>query len=323
MTLGVEIVALLRRVAPRARIVMTLHDYYPICANDGQMVTTDGALCHTASPDRCRGCFADRALSDFRMRHLHLGSALRQVDHFISPSHFLRERFLGGPFPSWGISADRITTLRNGTGEVPVAPHRFSADGRRDHFGFFGHINRFKGATVALDASARLTRAGVSHTLTLHGSTAYQTPAVQEAFAAGLAAAPDARHAGPYSRADLVRRMSAVDWVVVPSIWWENAPLVIAEAHRQRRPVICGDVGGMAEMVRDGVDGLHAAIGDAGAFAQVMRRAIEQPEIWENLVAGITPPITISESAEAHLSLYSEMTTAPQALERVLRGFCA
>ena len=42
---------LIRRVVPEARIVYTLHDYYPICANDGQMVTTDGhKLCTGASP---------------------------------------------------------------------------------------------------------------------------------------------------------------------------------------------------------------------------------------------------------------------------------
>jgi glycosyltransferase involved in cell wall biosynthesis len=323
MTLGVEILALIRRLVPRARIVMTLHDYYAICPHDGQMMTAAGALCHTASPDACRGCFPDRSLSDFRLRDLHMGAALRQVDRFIAPGDFLRERFLAGPFAAWGIGPERILTLRNGTADFAVAPHRVSPDGKRDRFGFFGHINRFKGATVVLDASARLSRAGVGHSLSLHGGTAFQTPAVIDAFNAALAAAPDARHAGPYARADLVRRMAGVDWVLVPSVWWENAPLVIAEAQRQRRPVICSDVGGMAEMVRDGVDGLHAAIGDGAAFAQAMRAGIEQPALWDQLVAGIERPTSMTESAEAHLALYTELLSAPQDLARVLRGLAA
>jgi glycosyltransferase involved in cell wall biosynthesis len=262
-------------------------------------------------------------LSDFRLRDLHLGAALRQVDQFIAPSHFLRERFLSGPFPNWGIAAERIVVLRNGIPDLAPAPHRVSLDGRRDRFGFFGHINRFKGATVALDASARLSRAGVAHTLTLHGGTAFQTPDVVNAFSAALAAAPDARNAGPYARVDLVRRMAGVDWVLVPSVWWENAPLVIAEAQRQRRPVICSDVGGMAELVHDGVDGLHAALGDGAAFAQAMRAGIEQTGLWERLVAGTVPPITIAESADAHLALYADLLNAPQDLARVLRGLAA
>ncbi len=51
--------------------------------------------------------------------------------------------------------------------------------------------------------------------------------------------------------------MAGVDWVVVPSIWWENSPLVIQEAFAHGRPVICSDIGGMAEKVTDGVNGLH------------------------------------------------------------------
>ena len=46
LQLGVEILPLIRRVLPQARIVLTLHDYYAICANDGQMCTTEGLLLH-------------------------------------------------------------------------------------------------------------------------------------------------------------------------------------------------------------------------------------------------------------------------------------
>jgi len=307
LTLGMEVVGLARRVVPRARIVMTLHDYYGICANDGQMMTTEGGLCHAASPDACRRCFPDKALADFRLRELHVGEAMRQVHHFVAPSHFLRGRFVAGPFKEWGIPAERISAVANGVSPGEPVPHRESTDGRRDRFGFFGHINRFKGAPIVLDASARLSRERVAHSLSLHGGTAHQLPAVLEAFAKALAAAPDARHAGPYARADLGRLMGAVDWVVVPSIWWENAPLVIQEAFHHRRPVICADVGGMAEMVRDGLDGMHAALGDGAAFAQAMRRGIEQPGLWQRLVDGIAPPPTIAAAADAHLALYEAL----------------
>jgi glycosyltransferase involved in cell wall biosynthesis len=232
---------------------------------------------------------------------------LRQVDRFIAPSRFLRDRFVAGPFAGWGIPARRIAVVRNGVSPGPAATRRDSPDGLRDRFGFFGHINRFKGAPVVLDASARLSRAGVAHSLALHGGTAFQTAPVLDAFATALAAAPDARHAGGYARADLGRLMGAVDWVVVPSIWWENAPLVIQEAFHHRRPVICADIGGMAEMVRDGTDGLHAARGDGAAFAQAMRRGIDQPGLWQRLVDGIAQPPTVAEAADAHLALYGTL----------------
>jgi glycosyltransferase involved in cell wall biosynthesis len=306
LQLGMEVLPLIRRVLPEARIAMTLHDYYAICAHDGQMCTADGLLCGRASTDACRRCLPDRSATEFRLRELHVRGALRAVDQFIAPSHALRETFI-----AWGIAPERIAVVRNGLPSIPRAPVRPAPDGRRDRCGFFGHVNRFKGAVVALEASARLSRAGVTHGLTIHGSTLYQAADTVARFERALEAAPDSRHAGPYRRADQARLMAAVDWVVVPSIWWENAPLVIQEAFAHGRPVICSDVGGMAEAVRDGVDGLHFPVGDATALATVMRRAAEEPGLWERLAHGIATPRTVEEAADEHAALYAEMLRPP------------
>jgi glycosyltransferase involved in cell wall biosynthesis len=104
-----------------------------------------------------------------------------------------------------------------------------------------------------------------------------------------------------------------MDWVIVPSVWWENAPLVIQEAFAHGRPVICSDVGGMAEAVRDGVDGLHFGRGDARSLAQTMQRAIEQPGLWQHLVDGIEPVRTIQAAADEHLALYTNLIFAANA----------
>jgi len=74
-----------------------------------------------------------------------------------------------------------------------------------------------------------------------------------------------------------------VDWVVVPSVWWENSPLVIQEAFQQGRPVICSDIGGMAEKVTDGINGLHFTTGDAMSLADTLKRATTTPGLWEAL----------------------------------------
>ena len=304
MRIGVELVGLIRRCAPRARIVMTLHDYYAICANDGQMVTTAGTLCEAPGPDACRRCFPERSLTDFKLRDLHIGSALNRVDHFIAPSRFLHDRFV-----SRGLPANRISVLPNGLPSAEAAPARRSL--RRDRFGFFGHINRFKGATVAVEASALLSRAGVAHALALHGSTEHQSEATLARFEHARAAAPKARYWGSYARSDMRRLIAEVDWLVFPSEWWENAPLVINEAFQHRRPVICSAIGGARELVQDGVNGLHFPVGDAAALAEIMQRGIEEPGLWQALVSGIASPIGIEESATRHLALYRAVLSAP------------
>lgn len=306
LTLGVETLGLVRRVLPRAAIVMTLHDYYPICANDGQMVTTAGALCHRAAPDACARCFPDRGLTDIRLRDLHIRGALSQVDRFIAPSRFLRDRYV-----AWGIAESRIVVVPNGIPDVEGAAVRaLPHGGARDRFAFFGHVNRFKGAVVALEASALLSREGVAHQLLLHGGTAHQTAETVARFEAALAAAPDARHRGAYRREDLPRLMADSDWTVFPSEWWENAPLVINESFQHARPVIASGIGGAAELVRHEANGLLFPVGDSRALAAARRRAIESPGLWEGLVAGIEPPVSIGRSAALHRALYAEVLAA-------------
>jgi glycosyltransferase involved in cell wall biosynthesis len=155
-----------------------------------------------------------------------------------------------------------------------------------------------------------LSDQGVGHRVSLHGGTAYQTDAFLEEVQAALAAAPAARLKGSYLPADQAALMAEVDWVVVPSVWWENAPLVVLEAFRHRRPVICGNVGGMAEMVRNGVDGMHAPVNDPAGLAQALRTAIETEGLWEKLVAGIQPPAGMAEIAALHMQHYQRATAA-------------
>ena len=83
--------------------------------------------------------------------------------------------------------------------------------------------------------------------------------------------------------------MARVDWVVVPSIWWETGPLTVLEAFQHGRPVICSDIGGMAEKVTDGVNGLALPPRRRRQLADVIERAAATPGLWEELRRGIPP----------------------------------
>ena len=94
---------------------------------------------------------------------------------------------------------------------------------------------------------------------------------------------------GPYKRSDLAKLMANVDWVIVPSIWWETGPLVVMEAFQYGRPVICSDIGGMSERVTDGVNGMHFKRRDPEDLARKMQRAAETPGLWEEFRSNIPP----------------------------------
>ncbi len=101
--------------------------------------------------------------------------------------------------------------------------------------------------------------------------------------------------------------MAGVDWVVVPSIWWENSPLVIQEAFMHRRPVICSDIGGMAEKVRDGVNGLHFVVGDPYSLAEMIEYAVSAPELWDRLRGQIEGPYSMEAHLEVLTGAYEEL----------------
>ncbi|PYR55304.1 MAG: glycosyl transferase family 1, partial [Acidobacteria bacterium] len=86
--------------------------------------------------------------------------------------------------------------------------------------------------------------------------------------------------------------------------WIENAPFVIREAFAAGVPVVASRLGGMAEMVRDGVNGLLFEPGSPDALATVLRRVIDEPALLAALRAGIRPVMTIDEDAAQLVALY-------------------
>jgi glycosyltransferase involved in cell wall biosynthesis len=333
--LGYDVLREIRNTLPDAAIVYTLHEYAPICFRDGQMVRTyDDGLCEASSPRACHECFPDYSTRDFYLRKRFIQSHFEVVDRFISPSRFLRDRYV-----AWGLPADRIEYEENGR----VAPTRVAAPTvrrTRDRFGFFGQMTRYKGLDVLLEAMTHLAGEDGTGTPALEGDAAeianvlaavLGTPPPVGARAAGQlfvhGANLDMQHGeyrdridtlmqqnagrvtmmGRYRPEDLGNLMENVDWVVVPSIWWENSPLVIQEAFAHGRPVICSDIGGMAEKVTDGHDGLHFRARDPRSLARVLRRATTEDGLWARLRAGIPPVHAMADHVGRLTTLYDDL----------------
>ncbi|MBA2489050.1 MAG: glycosyltransferase family 4 protein [Chloroflexi bacterium] len=308
--LGYDLIREVRNTLPHAAILYTLHEFMPICHRQGQMVRTiANELCDEESPRRCHECFPDIDPQTFFMRKRFVQSHFALVDRFIAPSHFLLERYV-----EWGIPRDRI--LFEDYGRTAVARFASDHDRPRDRFGFFGQFNPYKGADVLLEAMKLLGLASegldgegpVPH-VWLHGANLdIQAGEFQTRFRELLESAGDnVTLVGTYRHADLARLMANVDWVVVPSIWWENSPLVIQEAFMHGRPVLCSDIGGMAEKVENGVNGLHFAVGDPEDLARTMARAAGSPGLWETLRAGIPQIYPMDQHVQRLTELYGHL----------------
>jgi glycosyltransferase involved in cell wall biosynthesis len=291
--IGCDLISQVRRTLPHVPILYTLHEFLPICHRDGQLVRRSGELCLQESPRRCHECFPDVSRGAFYLRKRFIQSHFEHVDLFLAPSHFLRNRYI-----DWGIAPSNIVFEDYGRVPVPRIPDEY--EGARRRLGFFGQLTPYKGIHVLLRAMAMLKEQDVDVHLFIHGANIKLHGGEFEAEVRGLlaAAGDNVTVAGPYTHDRLPALMAGVDWVVVPSTWWENSPLVIQEAFLHGRPVICGNIGGMAEKVHDGVNGLHFVAGNPGNLSGTIVKAVNTPGLWERLQDGV-PPI---HAMDTHIS---------------------
>lgn len=281
--LGAELLVVIRRTLPAARILLSLHDFHLICHRDGLMVTGEGALCETAAPKACAACCPGLTAADFQRRNLFLMAHLDLVDGFVIPSLFALERHA-----AWGLPRDRLYHLPN-IAPDPL-PATASEQRRRDRFGYFGNLLPHKGLAVLLRACLVLKRAGHGFTLAIHGDDQHMPEKYRAEIAPLLAELGGAvtLH-GAYAPEEAPERMRGMDWVVVPSIWWENDPLVLQEALAAGRPLIASDIGGMAEAVRRQSLGLLTPAADADALAATLTCCLMEQALWADCRAAMRP----------------------------------
>lgn len=304
--MGLEYLRVIKQVDPSIRIMMTLHEYMAICSNNGQMIKTGNfKLCNRESYDECHRCFPDRTAEDFWMRKHTFMKHFALVDQFVSPSEFLRQRYI-----DWGLSAEKIVVIENGQAdEAPLPPRPLAENETRNRFGFFGQINPFKGLDVLLEALTLMPKSERKKiVLEVHGANLeHQSLDFQqkiEELRAPLIKQGVVQWVGPYQPHELRSRMAGVDWVIVPSIWWENSPMVIQEAKVCGRPLLVSNIGGMAEKVHHNIDGIAVSAGNRMEWRTVLSND-NITSLFNRLTPNIKNPLTYSQCAEEHLNLFS------------------
>lgn len=298
-------------------VVVHCHDYWSICARV-QLIRPDGKRCEENMGAGCLLCIKDRHLEQVprlkrvgrlaskplamlaerkeakggRWRSLWEGyrdvvdrqeevlEGYAAADLLVSPSRFLRDRLL----ETGAFDAHRFLFSDNGirTDHVEALEKQPDPQGRV-RFGFVGTLVWYKGGEVMVQAMRQLAEAvgGDKAVLNIYGGFKPEDDAHHQMLAD--LAGPNVTFKGRFNNERLSEVYAEIDVLIVPSVWFENSPITIHEAYLTHTPVIASDIGGMAEFVRDGVDGLHFKTGDADDLARVMSRFVQEPGLIDSL----------------------------------------
>jgi len=249
--------------------VMTLHDLklacpaYKMLAHDGICERCRGGRLINVVRHRClKGSLLVSGLAYLEATvHGMLGTYTRYVDRFVVPSRFFLEKL-----SSWGIERARMVHIPNAVDVARFTPRR-QAGGR--HFLYFGRLAPEKGIATLLRAASA---AGVAVKVIGAGPEEANVRALAKLLGA------EVEFLGYRTGAALHEAIRSARAVVLPSEWYENAPMSVLEAYALGVPVIGAAIGGIPELVAEPEAGATFPSGDVEALTTVLSRFAGLPD---------------------------------------------
>ena len=283
-------------------MVMTVHDLKIGCpsklmlAPDGVCERCKGGRTWNAVQQRCqKDSLALSAVVALETTlHRALGSYNKNIDLFILPSHFHRNKLV-----EWGLPEEKTRYLPNAV-DVTEMVADFTPGER---FVFVGRLSEEKGLLTFVQAVAD---AGVAATIVGTGPQEEELRALVERTGA------DVEFAGYQTGDALFDIVRSAKALVLPSECYENAPVVLLEAYGVGTPVLGSDLGGIPELIREGETGLLATAGDAASFATQLAamQAMSNDELETMARAGrafVETRFTRERYLEDLLGIYAEL----------------
>lgn len=288
-------------------VVLTAHDYKLACPAwkmyDGTTV--------------CEECRGGRLLPLLRKRCMHGSVALSAliatetalhrymkvyqncIDRIVCPSRFMVEKL-----SEWGWPCERLVHIPNYFDTQDWRPH-FEAGG---YFLYFGRLSPEKGVATLLRACAltqwpvRIVGSGPSGAELRHLAEALQAPV---------------EFVDHLPQQKLVEQVRGARAVVVPSEWYENAPLAILESFACGKPVIATRIGGNPELVCEGKNGWLCEPREPRSLADCLDRAWHMPDgeleqMGRSAHALVTRDYSSSRYYDAMTCLYDELCASRQ-----------
>jgi glycosyltransferase involved in cell wall biosynthesis len=224
-----------------------------------------GRYLFSRTPGFTHGSVAGSVL-DLTRRPDILRTCYQHYSATIAPTKFLRDAYIANGFTL------PIREIRFGV-DISRASKPLREPNSRLRLGFVGQLARHKGPDILIQAFRELPSGAAD--LDIFGSKEQEPQYMEElrSIAQGL----DVHFRGTFHPERMAEILSDLDFLVIPSRWYENSPLVLLNALATHTPVIISDVEGMTEFVTEGTNGFTFRRGNVSSLAALLRRIIKDP----------------------------------------------
>ena len=217
-------------------------------------------------------------------------SRLNQLNGIIAPNEFMKKFLV-----RYGVKPDLIAESAFGV-DVTSAEEN---DCRSRHVGplrvgFIGTLSFHKGCHILIEAFKQLLAPGA--TLKLYGC-----PEEDQEYASSLQLLAEANESiifcGTFPNSEIAKVFEGIDVLVVPSLWYENTPLVVYSAQAARCPVVASDLPGLSAVIKNNENGLLFESGCSVDLEKQLARLVTEEGLLQRLSANSCTP----KSTEVHV----------------------
>jgi glycosyltransferase involved in cell wall biosynthesis len=188
------------------------------------------------------------------------------VDLFVTPSEFLKKKLV-----QYGYADNKIVVIPN---FVAMENNITSKSNGKDYAVYFGRLSPEKGVMTLLDAAKFIPHIEIA----IVGDGPLRTRVLAQIEQQEL---KNVHYAGYLSGRDLWSFISGAKFTIVPSESYETFPYSAIEALYLGKPVIASRIGGLPEIVEDGINGLLFNPGDAIDLSQKVSRLWDKPDLMK------------------------------------------
>lgn len=279
-------------------IVLTLHDLKPLCPV--YTMYSNGVICEKCKGGKFINCTLNRCtknsllgsfVNTVEMYFHELMGYYRSVDKYISVSNFYRSKMI-----EYGYDQNRIVHIPNYI-ELDDYKYKPSDNG---YVLYFGRLSKEKGLQTLLDAAKTLT--GIPFYIAGAGPIEehLHSRIINENI-------DNVTLLGFKTGDELNKLISEASIVVVPSEWYENCPMSVLESFASSKPVIGSNIGGIPELIEDGVDGFIFEPGDSINLAEIITSAWNIRSTLPDMGSQGRHKIAQQYNAERHYDLLSSV----------------